>query len=175
VHELVHTVQQARGSGGLIQAQADFERDFAGRREVPASETPVAPPRIVRVTNPNGGTVWAPYGVYRPSDVPATYQDRVLESPRETVRDMPLAEAPQGRFRDIRVIMVRVGNDYRFVGYDRSVAWPGRTVTEGFVESDARRRSPGSEELTTTQRSQLALLAEGSHEPTPADAQRVLR
>ena len=136
-HELVHTVQQARGSA-LIQAEADFERDFAGRREIPASETPVPPPRTVRVTNPNGETVWAPYGIYRPSEVPATYQDRVLELPREsvTVRDLTRAETTQGRFRDVRVMMVRVGNDYRFIGYDRSVAWPGRTVTEGFVASE---------------------------------------
>ena len=143
---------------------------------------------------------------------------------------------------DIRVMMARVGNDYRFVGYDTSVAVPGRYVTEGFVEAEVGTKLVGqrlfadrvvralqsgtpemnlevhvgprtaefhanifrvigregeppqwrdryqltpremmrvavawSEDLNTTQRSQLARLAAGANEPTEADAQRVFR
>ena len=144
-HELVHTVQQAGGSGGLIQA--DFESDFAGRREIPISESPFPPPGTVRVTKPNGEVVWAPYGIYRPSEVPAAYQGRSMESTRvdqsgaragrQTVRDIARqAEGRRGPPMDIRVMMARVGNDYRLVGYDTSVAVPGRYVTEGFVEAE---------------------------------------
>jgi hypothetical protein len=41
-HELVHTIQQAGGSDGLIQA--DFVSDFEGRREIPTSESPFPHP-----------------------------------------------------------------------------------------------------------------------------------
>ena len=249
-HELIHTVQQARGSGGLIQA--DFQSDFEGRSEIPASQTPAAPPRTIRLTNDAGEAVWAPYGIYRPSEVPAAYQNRTMESTRvdqsgaaagrRTVRDIARqAEGRRGPPMDVRVMMAKVGNDYRFVGYDTSVAVPGRYVLEGFVESEVGTRLVGrrlfadrvvralrsglpemslevhvgprtaefhanifraigregeprwghryqltpremmrvavawSEDLNTTQRSQLALLAEGANEPTEADAQRVLR
>jgi hypothetical protein len=249
-HELVHTVQQAGGRIGLIQA--DFEDDFEGRSEIPASQTQAAPPRTIRLTKPNGEAVWAPYGIYRPSDVPAAYQDRAMESTRVnqsgakagrvTVRD--IARQTGGRRgppMDIRVMMARVGNDYRFVGYDTSVAVAGRYVTEGFVESEVGTKLVGrrlfadrvvralqsgapemnlevhvgprtaefhanifkiigregepqwrdryqltpremmrvalawSEDLNTTQRSQLAQLAAGASEPTEVDAQRVFR
>ena len=144
-HELVHTVQQSGGSGGLIQA--DFVSDFADRREVPVSGMPNAPPGTVRVTKPNGEIVWAPYGIYRPSEVPAAYQDRSMESTRvdqsgakagrRSVRDIARqAESRRGPPMDVRVMMAKVGNDYRFVGYDKSVAVRGRYVTEGFVEAE---------------------------------------
>ena len=159
-HELVHTVQQAGGSGGLIQA--DFESDFAGRPETLVSETTVVPPRTIRVTNPAGEAVWAPYGIYRPSEVPEAHQGLIMEAQKAyqwrnpdeaplvahereqargenagelSVRDMTrLAESR--RAMNIRVMIARVGKDFLFVGYDMSRGFPGGKVDTGFVESE---------------------------------------
>jgi hypothetical protein len=161
-HELVHTVQQAGGSGGLIQA--DFESDFAGRPEIPVSESPLPPPGTVRVTRPDGERVWAPYGIYPPDQVPDPYQNRIMEAEKAfqwrnpgqaplvaheinaarganagelTVRDMTrLAQNQRRHGINIRVMMARVGNDYLFVGYDLSRSFQGGRVDTGFVESE---------------------------------------
>jgi hypothetical protein len=265
-HELVHTVQQGGDGGGLIQA--DFVSDFEGRSETLVSESATAPARTIRLTNPAGDAVWAPYGIYRPSDVPDRFQGYIMDSTTAwrlrakpgmtasqaidlerarganvgelTVRDMTRFAAGPGRDVNVRVMMAKVGNDFRFVGYDRSETSAGGVVQAGFVEAEAGTRLVGqklfadrvmralrsaargmtlevflsqrtedfhariyqiigregrpsertrytltpremvrvalawSEDLNMTQRSQLALLASGAPEPTPADVQRAL-
>src|SRR5438132_2465817 len=107
--------------------------------------------------------VYAPYGIYSPREIPEAWQDRIMVStkasdwrtygiektdaviaeemarlenrPELTVRDMlRLAEGPGGAM-NIRVIIAKVGNDYRFIGYDMSRV-QGGVVTGGFVESE---------------------------------------
>ena len=111
-----------------------------------------------------GRWVYAPYGIYSPREIPEAWQDRIMVStkasdwrtygiektdaviaeemerlenrPELTVRDMlRLAEGP-GSAMNIRVIIAKVGNDYRFIGYDMSRVQRG-VVTGGFVESEA--------------------------------------
>jgi hypothetical protein len=112
-----------------------------------------------------GRWVYAPYSIYFPHEIPEKYQDRIMESSKAsdwrlrltsktdadfereverlqnrselTVRDMrKLAEGP-GKKMDIRIMMAKVGNDYRFVGYDMSLK-AGQLITSGFVESEAQ-------------------------------------
>ena len=166
LHELTHALQQRDQADPLIQA--DFLRDFAGRQDVPVEGTPVQPPGTIRVKTYDGSWVYAPYGIYSPSEVPAEYQDRIVESSKAwrlrnprmrdisamnanaqrmenadelTVRDVRLYAETLGPQANVRVAMARVGNDYRFVGFDVSVfpdvSSPGTGgVTQGFVESE---------------------------------------
>ncbi|GLQ89929.1 eCIS core domain-containing protein [Dyella flagellata] len=166
LHELTHALQQRDQADPLIQA--DFPKDFAGRQDVAVEGTPVQPPGTLKVKTYDGGWVYAPYGIYSPSDVPVEYQDRIMESGKAfqwrnpgmslgasvdaemqrmenkgelTVRDMRVLSETAGSKMNIRVAMARVGNDYRFVGYDMSVFPEGLSigtgsVTNGFVESE---------------------------------------
>ncbi|HWX65708.1 MAG TPA: DUF4157 domain-containing protein [Rhodanobacter sp.] len=166
LHELTHTLQQRGQADPLIQA--DFLKDFAGRQDVPITDTAVQPPGTVRVKTYDGTWVFAPYGIYGPGDVPVQYQDRIMESGKAfqwrnpgvslgaavdaemqrmenqgelTVRDMRVLSESAGAKMNIRVAMARVGDDYRFVGYDMSVIFgatdPGTgSVINGFVETE---------------------------------------
>lgn len=125
----------------------------AGTVRVEAYATQVEPSRWV----------YAPYGIYSPREIPEAWQDRIMVStkasdwrtygiektdaviaqemerlenrPELTVRDMlRLAEGP-GSAMNIRVIIAKVGNDFRFIGYDMSHV-QGGVVTGGFVESE---------------------------------------
>ncbi|HET6469364.1 MAG TPA: DUF4157 domain-containing protein, partial [Geminicoccaceae bacterium] len=160
-HELAHTLQQ--GGGGRDLIQADFESDFAGRSAVRVADSPVAPPGTIRITNANGEAVWAPYAIYPPGEVPQRYQDQIMESGKAfqwrnpdlppaqaaaiekarganagelTVGDMTRLAEGHGRKMNIRVMIVRIGNDYRFVGYDMSETTRSGVVREGFVEAE---------------------------------------
>ena len=260
-HELAHTRQSS--SAGLLQA--DFESDFAGRSEVRVADSPGRPQGTIRVINAAGEAVYVPYGIYRPQDVPAQYRDRVMESTQAvTIRNPGAHPADFSRLMlteglnkaitiehmrrfaeslasnvQIRVIVARVDNDVRFVGWDQASIY-GSGMYAGFVESQAGtggvgralfadrvvralqsgapemhlemytsqrtetfhaeiyrvaglsgRPSPDepyrlrtrhmvrvalawSDGLSEAQRFQLAPLAAGAQEPTPADAQRVV-
>jgi Domain of unknown function (DUF4157) len=155
-HELAHTLQ-ASGPGLL---QADFQSDFAGRNEVRVADSPVRPQGTIRVNNAAGEAVYVPYNIYRPQDVPEPYRDRVMDSTqavsirnpgvhsadlnrlilseglnqRITVEHMRRFAESLGSYVEIRVIMARVDNDFRFVGWDQ-ISSSSSGMYAGFVES----------------------------------------
>jgi Domain of unknown function (DUF4157) len=164
-HELTHVVQQREGG---LAIQADFTSDFTGKADVPAGPDVNRPAGTVKVlTAPTqteaGHWVYAPYGIYSPTQIPDAYQDRIMESSKAsdwrlggrhptdeefnremarlanrselTVRDMSTLERGAGSAMNIRVIMAKVGNDFRFIGYDMYQV-QGQMVTNGFVESE---------------------------------------
>ncbi len=163
-HELAHTVQQRGGALPIIQA--DFESDFAGKQEVAVEGTPVQPPGTVRVKTyaaEGGKDVYAPFGIYSPGEIPEKYQDRIMESSQAfkfrapdlppgqaadlevqrkanagelTVRDMKAYSGGLSKGTAVRLMMVRVGGDYRFVGLDISTLTASGAVVKGFVESE---------------------------------------
>ena len=155
-HELAHTLQ----TGGPGVLQADFESDFAGRSEVRVADSPGRPQGTIRVINAAGEAVYVPYGIYRPQDVPAQYRDRIMDSTQAvsirnpgahsadlnrlmlteglnqqiTVEHMRRFAESLGSNVQIRVIMARVDNTMRFVGWDQ-ISASSSAMYAGFVES----------------------------------------
>lgn len=159
-HELTHVLQQNSQVPGPIRR--DFNSDFAGRTQTRVADQAVHPPGTIRMNNVAGDAVWAPFGIYTPQEVPAEYQDRIMESGKAyqwrnpqlpllqamqqeeqrganvgelTVGDMTRLAQGRGSQMNIRVMMAHIDNDYRFVGYDMSLAGGG-VVGQGFVESE---------------------------------------
>ena len=115
---------------------------------------------------PQGGTAtWvnAPYEIYSPGEIPKKYHDQIMESGKAfqwrnqgrvddaafrnemarlantnelTVGNMVSLSRSGGSRMTIRIAMAKVGNDFRFVGYDLSQGGPGDVVHSGFVESE---------------------------------------
>jgi hypothetical protein len=164
-HELTHTLQQ-RGTGrAVIQAdfESDFAgRQEVPVEGTPVQ--PPGTVKVKTYQAEGGKWVYAPFGIYSPNQIPQAYQDRIMESGKAfqwrspnpndlsqglqdelerlenqgelTVRDMRALAEGAGKEMNIRLTMVRVGSDYRFVGYDMSFT-RGGVVTGGFVESEA--------------------------------------
>jgi hypothetical protein len=120
----------------------------------------------VQTYAPQGGTAtWvnAPYGIYSPGEIPKEYHTQIMESGKAfqwrndgridsagiqreiqrganagelTVGDMLKLSRNAGADMNVRIAMAKVGNDFRFVGYDMSQGGPGGAVHTGFVESE---------------------------------------
>jgi len=120
----------------------------------------------VQTYAPQGGkATWvnAPYEIYSPGEIPKEYHDRIMESGKAyqwrndgranpaafdremqrlenkgelTVGDMVAFSRKGGAKMNIRIAMAKVGNDFRFVGYDLSRGEAGGDVHTGFVESE---------------------------------------
>lgn len=120
----------------------------------------------VQTYAPQGGTAtWvnAPYGIYSPGEIPKEYHSQIMESGKAyqwrnegrinnvgferelqrlenrgelTVGDMVKLSRRGGADMNTRIAMAKVGNDFRFVGYDMSQGGPGGSVHSGFVESE---------------------------------------
>jgi hypothetical protein len=132
----------------------------------PGRPQPSGTVRVQTYATQTTSAIWvdAPYGIYSPKEIPEAYQDRIMESgkafqwrnPRVplgeaaqremerganagelTVRDMRNLAQGAGRNMNIRVAMAKIGNDFRFVGYDMSVGSTGQPVSGGFVETEA--------------------------------------
>jgi hypothetical protein len=142
--------------------QRDFKSDFEGKASTPAAPDAPAAPGTVRVQTiaPQGGkATWvnAPYEIYSPGEIPKEYHDQIMESGNAfqwrsgglqgelqrlenkgelTVGDMLKFSRKAGTDMNIRIAMAKVGNDFRFVGYDLSQGKPGGNVHTGFVESE---------------------------------------
>lgn len=105
----------------------------------------------------------APYAIYSPGEIPKEYHNQIMESGKAfqwrnegrldnagiqrelrrlentgelTVGDMLKLSRKAGADMNIRIAMAKVGNDFRFVGYDMSQGGPGGAVHTGFVESE---------------------------------------
>jgi hypothetical protein len=105
----------------------------------------------------------APYEIYSPGEIPREYHSQIMESGKAyqwrdggrmtiasfqrdlerlenagelTVRDMLEFSRKGGADMNIRIAMAKVGDDFRFVGYDLSQGEPGGAVHTGFVESE---------------------------------------
>jgi hypothetical protein len=166
-HELAHTLQRSDGPTRVIRA--DFQSDFAGRQDVPVQGTTVQPPGTVQVRAADGTWVYAPFGIYRPADVPRDLQGHIMQSRMAgpwrnpelwrtdrlqvlaiemerkenagelTVGDMTSLAGGEGSNMNVRVMMARVGDDYRFIGYDMTALSRGTppVAYQGYVESEA--------------------------------------
>ena len=105
----------------------------------------------------------APYGIYSPGEIPREHHGQIMESGKAfqwrndgriteggldreaarlanrgelTVGDMLRLSRRGGTNMNIRIAMAKVGNDFRFVGYDMSRGDAGEAVYAGFVESE---------------------------------------
>lgn len=121
--------------------------------------------RVQTYAPQEGTATWvdAPYGIYSPGEIPKEYHGQIMESGKAfqwrnegrvdnvgfqrelerlenrgelTVGDMLKLSRKAGADMNIRIAMAKVGNDFRFVGYDMSQGDPGRAVHSGFVESE---------------------------------------
>ena len=162
-HELAHV---SSGHGGV---RRDIEDDFEARPTLPAETTPTRPPGTIRYEVSPGQHVYAPYGIYRPAEVPSwlhglsmeSTQALVLRHPgqnmidifqqlsagtlkvpdptRVTIGDMIRYAEQQGPNYNLRLLIGFINGAYRFLGYDTSYVG-GSQVYSGFVESN---RAPG--------------------------------
>lgn len=160
-HELAHV---SRGHGGI---RRDIPDDLEGRPSVPLATAASRPPGTIRYELPSGDQVYAPYGIYRPEQVPTWLHGLTMEStqalvhrypdqfvsdifeqalagnipnPTEvTIGDMVRYAELQGPGYNLRLLIALVDGGYRFLGYDTSRA-SGDVVASGFIESN---RAPG--------------------------------
>jgi hypothetical protein len=122
--------------------------------------------QVQTIAGQDGASRWehAPYGIYSPGEIPKEYHDRIMESGKAfqwrnqgrvdnagiqaemqrlanagelTVGDMLRLSRRGGSNMNIRIAMAKVGNDFRFVGYDMSQGNEGGDVHSGFVESES--------------------------------------
>jgi hypothetical protein len=103
-HELTHTLQQREGGFSMIQG--DFESDFAGKQSAPVTPNSQPPAGTVRVQAYATQTMparWvdAPYGIYSPSEIPETYQDRIMESTKAFQWRSPRAPLAEAAKREL--------------------------------------------------------------------------
>jgi hypothetical protein len=121
--------------------------------------------RVQTIAPQGGKATWvnAPYEIYSPGEIPKEYHSQIMESGKAfqwrsdnrlnsaayqreferlensgelTVGDMLRFSRQSGAKMNIRIAMAKVGNDFRFVGYDLSQGKPGGDVHTGFVESE---------------------------------------
>jgi Domain of unknown function (DUF4157) len=156
-HELAHV---SRGHGGV---RRDIQDDLEGRPSVPAAAAPIRPPGTIRYQLPSGEQVYAPYGIYRPEQVPTWLHGLTMESSQAlrhrypdqfmsdiyeqalagnipnpnqvTIGDMVRYAEQQGPGYNLRLLIALVDGGYRFLGYDTSRVGGG-VVYEGFIESN---------------------------------------
>jgi hypothetical protein len=156
-HELAHV---SRGHGGV---RRDIQDDLEGRPSVPLATAATRPPGTIRYQLPSGDQVYAPYGIYRPEQVPtwlhgltmassqalvyrypdqfvSDIYDQVLAgnipNPSEvTIGDMVRYAEQQGPGYNLRLLIALVDGGYRFLGYDTSYMG-GDLVYTGFIESN---------------------------------------
>ena len=112
-----------------------------------------------------GSATWvnAPYGIYSPGEIPKELHTQIMESGKAfqwrnegrindvglqreaerlanqgelTVGDMLKLSRKAGAKMNIRIAMAKVGNDFRFVGYDMSQGDEEGLVHSGFVETE---------------------------------------
>jgi hypothetical protein len=157
---------EPRAGGRLLQRdfKGDFE-GRASTPAAQNAPAPPGTVRVQTYAGQEGTATWvnAPYEVYSPGEIPAKYHDLIMESGKAfqwrsqggTISDALRAEADRlantGELTvgdmlrlsrrapkmNVRLAMAKVGNDFRFVGYDMSQGEEGGAVHGGFVESEA--------------------------------------
>jgi hypothetical protein len=144
--------------------KSDFEGKSStpAARNVPS---PPGTVRVQTYAPQEGKAEWvsAPFEIYSPGEIPKEYHDRIMESGKAyqwrsdgkmtmaavdrelaraenagelTVGDMVKFSRRAGAKMNVRIAMAKVGNDFRFVGYDLSQGEEGGLVHTGFVESE---------------------------------------
>jgi hypothetical protein len=122
--------------------------------------------RVQTYAPQDGRATWvnAPYEIYSPGEIPKEYHDQIMESGRAfrwrraggtpnssirqemerlenavelTVGDMVRFSRKGGADMNVRIAMAKVGDDFKFVGYDVSQGDAGGDVHSGFVESES--------------------------------------
>jgi hypothetical protein len=152
--------------GRLLQRdfKSDFEGK-SSTPAAPSGPPAPGTVRVQTIAGQDGKSAWvnAPYEIYSPGEIPKQYHDQImeagkawqwrsggssdlsgvdrelarLENARElTVGDMFRFSRERGAKMNIRIAMAKVGNDFRFVGYDLSKGVEGGDVHTGFVESE---------------------------------------
>jgi hypothetical protein len=144
--------------------KSDFEGKQS--TPAPASGPPAPGTVRVQTYAPqNGKATWvnAPYEIYSPGEIPKEHHTQIMESGKAyqwrneggtpmanvdrelarlenagelTVGDMVKFSRRGGAKMNVRIAMAKVGNDFRFVGYDMSKGEEGGLVHTGFVESE---------------------------------------
>ncbi|HET6897086.1 MAG TPA: hypothetical protein VFK70_02020, partial [Vicinamibacteria bacterium] len=144
--------------------KSDFEGK-ASTPATPGAPAAPGTVRVQTIAGQDGKSTWvnAPYEIYSPGEIPKEYHDRIMEAGKAwqwraggssdfagvdrelergenagelTVGDMVRFSRKGGAKMNIRIAMAKVGNDYRFVGYDLSKGNEGGDVHTGFVESE---------------------------------------
>ena len=145
--------------------KSDFEGK-ASTPAAPNAPAPPGTVRVQTYAPQGGKATWvnAPYEIYSPGEIPKEYHTQIMESGKAyqwrndgrgtyaamerdlermenagelTVGDMVKFSQKAGANMNIRIAMAKVGNDFRFVGYDLSKGEPGGAVHTGFVESES--------------------------------------
>jgi hypothetical protein len=157
---------ESRAGTRLLQRdfKADFEGK-ASTPATQNAPAPPGTVRVRTIAGQDGKSEWvnAPYEVYSPGEIPVEHHDPIMESGKAfqwrsqggTVTDAIRAEADRlantgeltvgdmlrlsrrASKMNVRIAMAKVGNDFRFVGYDMSQGEEGGAVHSGFVESEA--------------------------------------
>src|SRR3954451_19465552 len=153
-------------SGRLLQRdfKSDFEGKSStpAAPNAPAAPGTV---RVQTYAPQDGQATWvnAPYEIYSPGEIPKEYHDQIMESGRAfrwrnqggtpnagirqemerlenagelTVGDMVRFSRRGGAKMNVRIAMAKVGDDFKFVGYDVSQGDAEGDVHSGFVESE---------------------------------------
>jgi len=154
-------------SGRLLQRdfKSDFEGK-ASTPAAPNAPAPPGTVRVQTYAPQDGKSTWvnAPYEIYSPGEIPKEHHDQIMESSKAyqwrseggsniaamdrnlerlenagelTVGDMLKFSRKRGADMNVRIAMAKVGNDFKFVGYDLSGGKEGGDVHSGFVESES--------------------------------------
>jgi hypothetical protein len=154
-------------AGRMLQRdfKSDFEGK-ASTPAVPGAPAAPGTVRVQTIAGQDGKATWvnAPYEIYSPGEIPKEYHDQIMESGKAyqwrnegrmdyaamqrdlerlenarelTVGDMVRFDRKAGAKMNVRIAMAKVGDDFRFVGYDLSRGDEGKDVHSGFVESES--------------------------------------
>jgi hypothetical protein len=154
------------GAGRLLQRDFKSDFEGKSSTPAPPSGPPApGTVRVQTIAGQDGKSSWvnAPYEIYSPGEIPKQYHDQIMEAGKAwqwrnegsseiaaidrelarkenarelTVGDMVRFSRKAGAKMNVRIAIAKVGNDFRFVGYDMSKGTEGGAVHTGFVESE---------------------------------------